>query len=473
MPKRKKKGLEQPIQDRSSKQYNNSAFPALSKAELWRKCKIIALNCDLKNAVRDRIKALGYAGSPKPVEANILMITSRLLSRPMNGANISQSSSGKTKALDTALVFFPRSAYYKIDAGSERILIYTEESFEHKMVIFSEADSLPEEGPGAAALRAIISDNKMCYEYVAKSKKKGDELFTTKRIEKQGPTGCITTSTKSLPKQVGTRMLVMTVDDSPEQTRAILRAIADEENAIFTTPDMTDFIAYQQYLEGYGNRIVIIPIAHELADFVPAEQVRMRRDFRQLLSAIKASAVLHQYQRQTDECGRIIATCADYQYAVEIFGALFGELATDSVPQHIRETVEAVKELTEYSTPCSTAQLMEKLNVKSRSTINDRVKHALAAELLINQRVGKGPYELLPGRPLPEERPILPSIEDITTCHGIGGCIFHLETDRTAVQAASSVLSSAQNQQEQALLQDVRELFEDPMDQPIENMPLF
>ena len=43
----------------------------------------------------------------------------------------------------------------------------------------------------------------------------------------------------------------------------------------------------------------------------------MRRDFSRLIDLIKCSATLHQFQRETDEKGRIIATEQDYKIAKE------------------------------------------------------------------------------------------------------------------------------------------------------------
>lgn len=452
-----------PATETPSSNTNDNQNKSMTQEELWEKCEKLAMNLDLKTEIRWRIMQRGYAGSPVPVEANILMITSRLLPRPMNGANISQSSSGKTKALDTALAFFPKTAYYKVDAGSEKILIYNEESFEHKTVIFSEADSLPEEGPGAAALRAIISDNKMSYEYVAKAKGKV-EKFITKRIEKQGPTNCITTSTKRLSKQLGTRMLCLTIDDSAEQTRQVMRAIAERVN----NPDIKhfaedDFIALQLYIEKFGKKQVFIPIADELAEYIPPDQVRMRRDFEQFLTAIQASALLHQFKRETDKQGRIIATCQDYKYAAEVFGELFEELATESVTSHVRETVIAVQNICEQQGKsfATTNDIIEVLQVRSRNTINNRVKQALSAEFLINQNDGKGkqPYHLVLGVPLPEKQNVIPQVEEIESCKGVGNCLYHHIYDRTAVQASStdSVLLSSENEENNELSSEVEQ----------------
>jgi hypothetical protein len=451
--KHQKKSQELKTQSPSTTKKNSNG-DRVSQTDQWGKCEQLAMSPSIVKILRDRIKLSGYAGATTPVEANVLILTSRLLPRPINGANISQSSSGKTKALDTALRFFPKSAYYKLDAGSEKVLIHSSESFKNKTIIFSEADSLPEDGPGAAAFRAIISDSRMSYEYVVRSKTEKKESFTTKKVEKEGPTNCITTSTRNLSTQIATRMLCMTIPDSAEQTREVMRAIAQRINSISESKSSeNDFIALQEYLAQYGNNQVAIPIADELAELIPSDQIRMRRDFEQFLSAIQASALLHQFQRISDSKDRIISTCEDYKYAVEVFGELFKELATESVPASVRDTVNAVERIGGRLEAVTTNDLMQAINVKSRNTINYRVRRAVKEGFLVNEADKGQPYKLLLGAPLPEEVQVLPLVEEIMTCEGQGNCPYHdPESSRTLVQPTTDidpVLTSYDNQVEQ------------------------
>ena len=57
---------------------------------------------------------------------------------------------------------------------------------------------------------------------------------------------------------------------------------------------------------------VIVPFASRVAEHFPDDRVEARRAFPHLLSLIQASALLHQYQRERDIAGRIIADCNDY-----------------------------------------------------------------------------------------------------------------------------------------------------------------
>ena len=90
----------------------------------------------------------------------------------------------------------PPEAYYEIDAGSDRALIYTDEDYQHRVVIFGEADSIPDEGAAASAVRNLAAKNYLAYDVVEKDPRTGKHQ--TRHIVKPGPTGLVTTSTKSL-----------------------------------------------------------------------------------------------------------------------------------------------------------------------------------------------------------------------------------------------------------------------------------
>ena len=72
--------------------------------------------------------------------------------------------------------------------------------------------------------------------------------------------------------------------------------------------------------------------------------VRFRRDVGSLFSFIKASAILHQAQRQVDAQGRVVATVADYALAYPIFTKVMAQSSGKSVPDNVREVVKLIAE---------------------------------------------------------------------------------------------------------------------------------
>src|SRR5262249_21289283 len=136
--------------------------------------------------------------------------------------------------------------------------------FEHRVVIFAEADSIPDDGPAASAVRSIAADHRLVYEVVERDGRTG--RHHTRRIEKPGPTGLITTSTRSLSLQLGTRVLEISVKDDSDQTRAVMRAHAQTVRpvAMRGVDDLQPYIAVQRWLHLGGVKQIAIPFAAAL-----------------------------------------------------------------------------------------------------------------------------------------------------------------------------------------------------------------
>jgi len=60
---------------------------------------------------------------------------------------------------------------------------------------------------------------------------------------------------------------------------------------------------------------IVVPFAPRLGELFGSDRVEVRRAFPQVVSMVKASALLHQFQRQFDGDGRLIAATDDYQLA--------------------------------------------------------------------------------------------------------------------------------------------------------------
>ena len=360
---------------------------------------------NLLSRIGDTIRALGYAGDVQPVLLAYVAMTSRVQPRPMNLAFVAQSASGKNTAVDRAKDLMPPEAVHEIRACSQHALIYDDVDLQRKVVIFSEVDSIPDEGPAASAVRSLATDNEMTYDTVEKVAGR----MQTRRIRKPGPTGFITTSTRRLPEQMSTRTLEVPISDDAGQTRAVLRAQAVEASAAGQRPDLAPFIALQRWLADVGLSMVTIPYAGALAELVPATAVRMRRDFRQLLACITAVALLHQQQRDHHD-GEIVATIADYAIARDLLAPIFDSVASEGCTQTVRNTIEAVVDGEEVTTTV----LATRLGL-SKSTISYRTKRASQGGWLENAETRRGHQaRWRRGGPLPESTTALPTPQRVT-----------------------------------------------------------
>src|SRR5947207_12214727 len=82
---------------------------------------------------------------------------------------------------------------------------------------------------------------------------------------------------------------------------------------------------------------------------IPSVAVRLRRDWNAIRSLIRAHAIIHQKNRDTDEDGRIIATVADYTAVRSLVNDLIADAIGATVPASVRETVQTVEVLANSS----------------------------------------------------------------------------------------------------------------------------
>ena len=111
------------------------------------------------------------------------------------------------------------------------------------------------------------------------------------------------------------------VDTSNELSEAIARYIANKEMGLI---DETPNKVLRDALCSLPPRNVVIPFANELVKYLTFT-VQIRTQFHKFLDYIKASAVLHQYQRDKDDKHCIIANVDDLIYASFAYGKFGNE----------------------------------------------------------------------------------------------------------------------------------------------------
>lgn len=306
----------------------------------------------------------GFAGDATPALLAYVALTSRLRRWPLCLSYVAQSGAGKSAAVEAAQALMPESAYVEFDATSPAVFAYHERDdadvYRNKIILFSEADSIPDKGPIASAIRTLLSKGNASYE-VVESAGNGKGPLTAVKIPRRGPSGLITTGIKSLAPQLATRALELAISDDPVLTKQIMLKQAQLAKQGGSAPvDLEQFLEVQRWLELHGERRVVLPFASELATLTSAGDTRMRRDFRQLLVTIETVAMLHQCQRDTDAVGAVEATYADYAIARRLLAPIFEAIEEEGVTPAVREAINEVKR----DEDVSLATLCARLGVK-------------------------------------------------------------------------------------------------------------
>jgi NADH:ubiquinone oxidoreductase subunit C len=390
-----------------------SAVPELSPEERVQlsqgareKAGRLGISSDVLEEVSSALKKMGLAGEEKNAKLLYLALTSRVLERPVSVIVKGPSSGGKSFLVETVASLFPKAAYYELTSMSERALAYSQEPLVHRHLILYEAAGLSSEF-GQYLLRSLLSENRVRYETVEKTA----DGIKPRLIEREGPTGLILTTTRnSLDPELETRLLGLTVTDTQEQTKAVLKAQANGAKTL-SEAELERFRALQEAIQ-YGPHEVRIPYAKTLASLVSPVAVRLRRDFPQILALIKAHTLLHQNLAK-DEEGRIVARIEDYRAVYGLVKDLISEGVQVSVPTQVRETVEAVEQLLAGKETVTLSEVAQALNL-DRSSASRRIKRALRLGYLTNlETKSRQPMRLVLGEPLPQDEGVLPSPEKL------------------------------------------------------------
>ena len=367
----------------------------------------LARSPDILSSLAVDLERAGLAGEKRTAQIIYLAATSRLFSQPLSVAVKGPSSGGKSYTVQSALRFLPQEACFTLTSASEKALIYTDEDLHHRMLVLYEADAIAKAGHGAYLLRTLLSEGEIRHETVEKAGKG----FATKKITKSGPTGLIVTTTATgLDPELETRLLALTITDTPEQTRAVFKTLCRNHDP---DVDYERWHRLQRWLTT-GVRKVVIPFAEQLADRVLALAVRQRRDFGALLTLIRAHALLHRASRDRNDGGAIVASITDYATVRELVADLFSEGIEATVSTTVRETVDAVAALKKKKGEVSLGQLATKLGL-DKSVVSRRLRQATELGYLVNRETRRGrPARLVLGDPMPEEVQVLPDPSELS-----------------------------------------------------------
>jgi hypothetical protein len=377
----------------------------IRRRHAWSRCSELARESDVLERVTSALAEAGLVGEQRIAKLLYLALTSRFFERPVSVAVKGPSSGGKSYTVERVLELFPDDAYYAFTAVSEKALLYASEPLEHRFLVIYEAAGV--EGDFASYLmRSLLSEGRLSYETVEST----PSGLRPRKIIRNGPTGLLLTTTAvALHPENETRLLSLTVRDTPGQTRNVLRAIAREDQSEL---DLDPWHALQQWLAA-GAHEVSIPFSEQLAEMVPPIGVRLRRDFTMLLTLIRAHALLHQATRPGDHDGRTVATIEDYAAVRALVEEQLAEGIQATVSPTVREAVDAVARLVETRPEgVPLAVLCAELGGIDKSSASRRAKGALHGGYLKNLETQRGrPARYVLGDPLPVEVQLLPAPE--------------------------------------------------------------
>ena len=327
-----------------------------------------------------------YLGREKELLLVRLATLTRHFQRALSVVLTGTASVGKSKLIEAVLKTVHPEAVEDFTRTSETYLLYRKKPLSNVILTYYEIHGTKHT---AHIIRTALSEGKLKLGTVIKTDR-GLEPYETEK-DTNGLVILSTFASGSLDWELNTRVLKIEITHDPELARKVLawKTAETEANKEELERQARIWRAVDYLIKSVD---IIIPFARRLAEQFPVEQERYLRDFDKVLLLIKASALLHQYQRPKDEKGRIIAQPEDYALVYELRD-LIAE-AVSPVPESVLRFLEVAKELVgtdSFGNPeYPTREQVRKVLKVSDSTIKRYIKYCKDEELINVHGRGKG-----------------------------------------------------------------------------------
>jgi len=362
----------------------------------------------------------GIVGESTNRLAAYLTATSRLLPKPLAVIIQSTSAAGKTTLMEAVLAFFPPEEQVKYSAMTGQSLYYLgEKNLKHKILAIVE-----EEGAEKAsyALKLLQSEGELTIASTGKDSTTG--RMKTEEYHVEGPVSIILTTTSiDIDEELMNRCLILTVDESREQTQRIhaIQRKARTLEGLRLKKKRQRVLALLQNAQRLLKPVEVVnPFADQLT--FTADRTRTRRDHEKYLTLIEAVTLLHQHQRPLEEDPEaglhIKTTLQDISIANKLAPEVLGR-SLDELPPQTRSLLGNIKAMVREQ--CESKNLNQDNARFTRRDVRERTRQSETQVRLHLQR--------------------LEELEYIQKRHGRNGivCVYELMVDSSEPEGIAHV----------------------------------
>jgi DNA primase catalytic core len=251
---------------------------------------------DLLDAIAADAQACGVVGERSNLLVAYLAAVSRKLDKPLAVLVQSTSAAGKSALMDAVLAFLPEEDQVSYAAMTGQALFYLgETALKRKVLAIAEEEGARD---AAYALKLLQSQGSLAIASTGKDPVTGKLVTQDYKIE--GPMALMMTTTAiDLDEELKNRCLVLTVNETRDQTAAIHDRQRFEEtlDGLMAKRTKDAILAKHQNAQRLLKPLAVVnPFAQHLTFL--ADKTRTRRDHGKYLALIRAIAVLHQHQRE-------------------------------------------------------------------------------------------------------------------------------------------------------------------------------
>ncbi len=299
------------------------------------------LKGDIVASLKADFVAVGLVGEETAMLTGYFALVSRKLDEPLSVLFCARSGAGKSALQDRLSDFCPPEDLVKYTRISGQVLFYKDENaLKHKLLAVDEEDGATQ---AAYALRSLLSSGYLSCSVTRTDPHTGRQVADDRRVNGPASSFLTTAHPEALDYETRNRYVMVTVDESREQTKRILELQRWNE----TVDGLKARERRKAVLSRHHNaqRLlepleVVIPV--ELA--YPSGYLILRREQKKYLSLIKAIALLYQHQRERKTLvveGRSVA----YIEATEKDVAIARDLAAAILARNLDELAPPTRSL--------------------------------------------------------------------------------------------------------------------------------
>jgi hypothetical protein len=405
------------------------------------------------------VEATGVVGEASNALVAYLACVSRKLDKPLAILIQSTSAAGKSTLMDAVLALMPEAERVQYSAMTGQSLFYLgETSMQHKVLAIAEEEGVRQ---AAYALKLLQSQGELTIASTGKDPITGQMVTQEYRV--QGPVMLfLTTTAIDIDEELLNRCLVLTINESREQTALIQarqRSSRTLQGLLAKTKSDAVLAAHRAAQALLRPLAVVNPFAEQLT--FASDRVRLRRDHQKYLALIDSIALLHQHQRPVRSVahgGKVVEYIEVMREDIALANRLAHEVlgrSLDELPPHTRRVLgqvaafvdERARELRiERAAVRFTRREIREASGVSNSQLAVHLDRLLALEYLIAHG-GRGGqrfvYELAFDGDAQSNRQWMPGLIDPSTTENLPGSAINLPAQEAKLPAGFRAASGA------------------------------
>jgi DNA primase catalytic core len=339
--------LEQLIEERAKAAESPvAATPAMTVAESQEALTFLRDETLIERIIAD-VERVGLVGEPSNALVAYLACVSRKLAAPLAVLIQSTSAAGKSLLMDTLLALVPAEDRVHYSAMTGQSLFYLGETdLKHRILAIAEEEGVRQ---AAYALKVLQSQGELTIASTGKDPATG--MLVTQQYRVEGPVMLfLTTTAIDVDEELVNRCLVLTINESREQTRRILarQRSARTLAGLQATSESESIRRLHQNAQRLLRPLAVVNPYAEALTFLD-DRTRMRRDHAKYLTLIESIALLRQHQREIKTLRRgnavveyIEVELADIELANRLAHEVLGR-SLDELPPQTRRVLGLIE----------------------------------------------------------------------------------------------------------------------------------